>query len=285
MSAHPGDLAAYAAGEQPSAVVLDHLVVCSACRDRLEFWRSVGTAVTHESPPQHAVRAMLLAAAASPEPVSSRRGLPRHAAFAWQLLLAQFRLVRLSVWTASALVMGLAVLAVVVGDVTARSLLAMVAPFVAAAGIAGVRDPGLELLASTPTSPRVVLVARVTLVFAYDLVLALVSSWVLAGAGADASGAGALVTAWLGPMVLLSSVCLLVAVAVGTSTAITVGLALWVTRLLAPVLATDTHWLAPVASAITLFWATNLPTCLLAVALLCAAVPLAGRISRRTSPV
>jgi hypothetical protein len=276
MSAHPGDLAAYATGTEPPAPVRDHLLVCSACRDRLEFWRSVRTAVTAADPPQDAVAAMLLAAARSPEPVPSRSGL-RHVGFAWQLLLAQVRLVRLSVWTASLLVMGLAVLAVGVGDVTALSLLAMVAPFVAAAGIAGVRDPGLELLASTPTSPRVVLVARVTLVFAYDFVLALVASWVLAS-----SDVGALVAAWLGPMVLLSSVCLLVAVTVGTSAAITVGLALWVTRLLAPVLATDTHWLAPVARTITLFWATNLPTCLLAVVLLCAALTMAGRVSHRT---
>jgi hypothetical protein len=194
------------------------------------------------------------------------------------------------VWAASLLVMGFGVaLALAQGTGVPGAVLAMVAPFVAAAGIAAVcgpdRDPGWELTSATVTSPRIVLVARVTLVFGYDLGLALVASLVLAGAGVDPPGLMSLAGAWFGPMALLSSLCLLLSVAVGTTTAVTVALALWVTRLLAPVLAANTGWLAPVARAVEALWVTNVATCLLAGALVGVAAVLAGRIGGRPSTV
>lgn len=250
-----------------------------------EFWRSIEDALRPDRPPPDAVAAMLREAAADPEPVR-RRG---HLSFAAQLLAAQMRLIRGSVWLASALMMAFGVLALVPlrqGGLT-ESVLAMIAPFVAAAGIAGVcgpeRDPGFELTAATATSPRTVLVARVALVFGYDLVLALGASLALVAMGLDTSGLGALIGAWLGPMALLSSLCLLLAVAVGTTAAITVGLALWVARLLVPTLAVDTRWLVPVANAVKLLWATNFASVLLAVALLAASVVVIGRAYRYPS--
>jgi hypothetical protein len=257
------------------------------------FWRSVGDALRRDNPapPSDAVAAMLRAAARDPRPVAPRRGLVRHTRFALRLLAAQLRLVRLSVWTASLLVMGLGVVMAMVqaGTAVPGAVLAIVAPFVAAAGIAAVcgreRDPGWELTSSTVTSPRVVLVARVTLVFGYDLGLALVASVVLAGVGVDPPGLASLAGAWFGPMALLSSLCLLLSVAVGTTAAVTVTLALWVTRLLAPVLAADTGWLTPVARGIESLWTTNLLTCLLAVALVGAALAVAPRIGGRPAAV
>ena len=247
-----------------------------------EFWQSIEDALRPDTPPPDAVAAMLRTAAGDPEPVR-RRG---HLSFAAQLLTAQMRLIRVSVWLASALMMAFGVLALVPlrqGGLT-ESVLAMVAPFIAAAGIAGVcgpdRDPGFELTAATATSPRTVLVARVALVFGYDLVLALGASLALVAMGLDTSGLGALIGAWLGPMALLSSLCLLLAVAVGTTTAITVGLALWVARLLVPTLAVDTRWLVPVADTVKLLWATNFLSSVLVVALVAASVMVIGRAYR-----
>ena len=226
----------------------------------------------------------------TPESAAPRTGLARHARFAGQLLLAQLRLVRLSVWTASVVVMGLGVVLAVVGarsQAWPESVLAMLAPIVAAAGIAGVcgteRDPGFEYIAATVTSPRVVLVARVALVFGYDFALAMVSSVVLAGFGVDSSGLTSLIGAWLGPMVVLSSLCLLLCVTVGTTVATTVALAVWVTRLLAPGLAVDAEWLAPVARAVEALWSTNLLTVALAAVLVCLAGTFAGTSVRRVS--
>jgi hypothetical protein len=254
------------------------------------FWQSVGDALRQDNPPAppDAVPAMLAAAAMDAEPVAPRTGLIRHARFAAQLLAAQLRLIRLAVWLASVLVMGFGVaLAMVPAGGVPGAVLAMVAPFVAAAGIAAVcgpdRDPGWEVTSSTVTSPAVVLVARVTLVFGYDLVLAMAASAVLAGAGVAGSGLASLAGAWFGPMALLSSVCLLLSVAVGTTTAITVALALWVSRLLIPVLAAQTAWLVPLARGVEALWTTNLLTCLVAAALVGAAVVLAGRVGGRTA--
>jgi hypothetical protein len=251
------------------------------------FWRGIGDALRDDDgPPPDAVAAMLRSAARNPEPVPARTGPLRHARFALRLLVAQLRLIRLAVWTASVLVMGLGVaLALAQGTGLPGHVLAMVAPFVAAAGIAAVcgpdRDPAWELTSSTVTSPRIVLVARVTLVFGYDLVLALIASAVLAGAGVDPPGLTSLAGAWFGPMALLSALCLLLSVAVGTTVAITVALALWLTRLLAPALAPNTAWLEPVARAVKAIWVTTVPTCLLAAVLVGAAVVLAGRIGGR----
>ena len=62
-------------------------------------------------------------------------------------------------------------------------MLALVAPIVAAAGVAGThrsrRDPAAELVAATPTSGRLLLLVRLTLVFGFDLALALAASAVL----------------------------------------------------------------------------------------------------------
>lgn len=251
-----------------------------------EFWRSIGDALRQDrpAPPEDAVAMALRRSAQAPVPVEPRTGLARHTRFAVQLLLAELRLVRLSVWLASVLVMGLGVVLAVAGAharTWPEAVLAMVAPIVAAAGIAGVcgteRDPGFEFVAATVTSPRVVLVARVALVFGYDLALALVSSAVLAGFGVDSSGLTSLIGAWLGPMVVLSSLCLLLSVTVGTTVATTVALAVWVTRLLAPGLAMDADWLVPVARGVEALWSTNLLTVSFAAVLVCVAVMSAGR--------
>lgn len=251
-----------------------------------DFWQSVSDALRPEEPPPDAVATMLRTAATHAEPIRRKHG---HLAFAAQLLLAQTRLIRVSVWLASALTMAFGVLVVLPlrESGLAETTLAVIAPFVAAAGIAGVcgpdRDAGFELAAATVTSPRTVLVARVTLVFAYDLVLALGASLVLVALGLDTSGLGALVGAWFGPMALLSSVCLLVAVAAGTTAALTVGLAFWVARLLVPVLAQHTHWLVPVADTVEFLWATNIASGLLAATLLAATVVVVGRAYRHPS--
>ncbi|GGO71789.1 hypothetical protein [Nonomuraea cavernae] len=195
---------------------------------------------------------------------------------AWQLLVMEARLLHPGVWAASFLVMavcaGFAAMRVVVPEV----VLGLSVPLVAGTGVAGLygpeRDRAFEVVAVTPTSPRVVLLARVTLVFGYDLVLALLVSGVLAVAGGSPGGVAGLVTAWLGPMALLAAVALLLSVCWRPGGAIGVALAAWCVPALAEV--TD----APVPDGYRVLWQSGPWTIALAVALAGTAVALAGRV-------
>jgi hypothetical protein len=137
----------------------------------------------------------------------------------WLLLCAQVRVVRQEIWVASSLVMTLGVIVTLAtrGPAVSHETLTMVliAPLVAAAGLAFIYgpgvDPALEIELATPTSPRLVLLARLVLVFGFDLVLGLVGSLALALLRPDIS-LWPLVMAWLAPMTFLSALSLLISV-------------------------------------------------------------------------
>jgi hypothetical protein len=184
---------------------------------------------------------------------------PRRVRFAGQLLWAELRLVRPAVWVASVLVMACAVgLARGGGGDSFGLLLSLVAPLLAVGGVAAVygpeSDPAFEVLAITPTSPRLVLLARVTLVFGYDLVLALTASALAPLIAPDVRLLG-LVAAWLGPMTLLLALSLVLAMWIGPSWSLAVAGALWALRVVTvsiPGLAEG--WLG---AGMRLVWATN----------------------------
>jgi len=285
---HPtGALAEYAAGalDPPArSAVETHLAACASCRAALRGWTAVAgaTVAPVAAPPAPAalVRAVVSRAALAPQaPPGRRRGLR----FAAQLLRAELRLVRPSVWLASMLVMACAVAAVAVGDHgTAAPVLSLVAPLVAVAGVAGVygpqRDPAFEALAVTATSPRLVLLARVTLVFGYDLALAVAASAVLKLA-APQVGLVELVIAWLGPMTLLSALSLVLAMWIGPNVAIAVATGLWLLRVgtVVGVPELSDGWLAARMQQV---WATSPGTVAVTLALLAAAVALSRRRGR-----
>jgi hypothetical protein len=286
----PGALAAYAAGVLAGperAAVAAHLLDCGPCRAELAAWTALAeaTATPEATPPDPAaaVGAALTRAALDPEPPPVSR---RRSRFALALLLAELRLVRPSVWVASVLVMACAVaLALTGGSGAGATVLSLVAPLVAVAGVAGVygpeRDPAFEALAVTATSPRVVLLARVTLVFAYDLVLAMGASAVV-DLGGPHVGLVSLVTGWLGPMALMSALSLLLAMWVGPNLAISAAGTLWVLRVLtvgAPQLGEG--WLA---GAMREVWSTSPGTVTATLALLVAAVALSRQHLRPGRP-
>jgi hypothetical protein len=282
---HPtGALAEYAAGvlDAPEQKLVEtHLIGCPSCRAELRGWTAVAAAAVAPAPPnsEPLVRAVLARSALAPQPSAGRR---RGVRFAAQLLRAELRLVRPSVWVASMLVMACAVAAVAAGDHGAAApVLSLVAPLVAVAGVAGVhgpqRDPAFEALAVTATSPRLVLLARVTLVFAYDLALAVAASAVLKLV-APQVGLVELVVAWLGPMTLLSALSLVLAMWIGPNVSIAVATALWLLRLgtvSAPELSGG--WLA---ARMRQVWATSPGTVAVTLALLAAAVALSRRRGR-----
>jgi hypothetical protein len=264
-SRHPTDLLAeFAAGvlAGPGAVasVEAHLPGCPSCRQALEDWRLVAAPLvgSPELPPSGArmVRAVLTRSALAPmvTPVH-RRGI----SFAGQLLGVELRLVRPSVWLASLLVMACAVaMAVTSGHGMGATVLSLVAPLIAAGGVGAVagprRDPALEALSVTVTSPRLILLARVTLVFAYDFALAVLASAVVWVAAPQVT-LGGLVTGWLGPMTLLSALCLLLAMWTGPNLAMGVAGALWALRVLT--IGLPDLGEGRLAAAMRVVWATN----------------------------
>lgn len=290
-------LPAYAAGSlaaEDRDRVRAHLHDCARCRADLAAWQAIATAVTPQVPapdPARLVRAALTRSAIDGPRVDRRtHSRVRHLG---ALVVAEARLIRLAVPVASALVMALGVTLVLVQAATvgrlpgaaggsggaANLVLALIAPIVAAAGVAGTyrsrRDPAAELVAATPTSGRLLLLVRIALVFGYDLALAVAASAVLTAA--DAGGTASLYTlvgAWLGPMALLSSLSLLIAVRFGPDAALGAAVGLWAVRVLAGgVLARD----AQPARAIVEAWSTSAPVLAASAAAVVVAVVLAGR--------
>jgi hypothetical protein len=307
-------LPAYAAGSLSDADrdrVRAHLAGCGRCRADLAAWQAVAAAVTPTAttgdratdqapgpPPDPAqmVRAVLTRSAFA-EPGFGAPGLdlsdprpPGRLRYLAAVVLAEARLIRLAVPVASALVMALGVAVVLIGAATdgagagprtaAGDLLALIAPIVAAAGVAGThrsrRDPVAELVAAAPMSGRLLLLVRLTLVFGYDLVLALGASAVLAVADtADtAASLNTLIGAWLGPMALLSSLSLLVAVRFGPDIALGTAVGLWALRVLAGGIFGRDGWPAQL---IVDVWSTNAAVLAVSATLGIAAVVATGR--------
>jgi hypothetical protein len=289
-------LPAYAAGSLRGADrdrVRAHLADCARCRADLAAWRAIADAAAatpDDAAPDAAgtVRAVLTRSAIE-RPADPPNGGPwaRRLRYAAELIVAEVRLIRWAVPVASALVMALGVAVVLVQEAAvarpetgADVVLALVAPVVAAAGVAGTyrsrRDPAAELVAATPTAGPLLLLVRLALVFGYDLVLAVAASAALTAAGARGAGSlHALIAAWLGPMALLSSVSLLVAVRFGPDVGLGAATGLWAVRVLADgVFAGDNGPARFIVDA----WSTNAGVLAVSAALGIAAVVMAGHL-------
>lgn len=257
----------YAAGTlspDDCAAVEDHLRACADCADALADWAALASAVNRASQvatpdlPFEASWNLLAARIAPPLPdavtaapslapvghpadtamehsvsVLAFVALGLHAA---RVTGAQVRLLRPAVWIASALGIALAILYAltlprVVGEL---DVLAFALPLIAATGTAFLYGPdmdaSLELALATPTSPRLVLLGRFTLLFGYDAALALAGTYLLSIARHD--GFASLVSAWLGPMALLSTLSLALSLLLGPAVAVGGALALWLSRAL-----------------------------------------------------
>ncbi|BCJ55419.1 hypothetical protein Asp14428_68940 [Actinoplanes sp. NBRC 14428] len=284
-------LPAYAAGSLAGPErdrVGAHLVECASCRAELAGWRAIGDAAAPAGPPPdpaRTVRAALTRSALEGSPAPSRDGwLVRRLRHLGSLLVAEARLVRPAVPLASALVLALGVALVLLpGDAApdggADLVLALVTPMVAAAGIAGTyrsrRDPAAELVATTPFSGRLLLLVRMVLVFGADLVLALAASATLTTLGAaGATGMHELVNSWLGPMALLSSLSLLMAVWFGPDAALGAAAGVWAARVLAGGVLVPDEWPSRL---ILEAWSTNAPVLTVSAAVAVAAFATAGR--------
>ena len=221
-------------------IVERHLAGCSGCREELELWKLVSAEIVSGDrklmpPPGLAGRA--LESVSRPKPSRPRQ--------AWGILMAQRPLVRREIWPASALVMLLGYLAAVISG--QQGALLIVAPLVAAASLASIygpeNDPAFELALATPISPRQILLARIALVFGYDLILATAASLGLYPL-MPGLPLGNLILSWLAPMAFLSSTALLLSLWVGANNALALAYLGWLGQYIAGGIARNTP-LAP----------------------------------------
>jgi hypothetical protein len=175
---------------------------------RLRAWKSPETANTAEL--------INILAPQMPRKLSRRERLLMW--YPLMLMRTQARVVSREILLASALVIALGVLVTLTTSVTSfggMSALTVIAPMVAAVGIALLYDRDaermLELEDTTRTTARQLLLARLTLVFGFDTLLGLIGSIVLVIFRSELS-LMPLVLSWLAPMTFLSGLAFLLSV-------------------------------------------------------------------------
>jgi hypothetical protein len=277
-----------------------HLARCAGCRGELAAWQSVAGAARERLAPTgiDAPSPSLLAAMwdrldAPPTPAESLERAARALAGATgrqvlnagRVLRAQVPLIPRGIWIPSAAVLlALAFLLTSFrsGAGTPYALLGLVVPLVTAVGVALIYgpevDPGLELTLATPTSPRLVLLCRLALVFGYNLGLAtLVTLLLVLFRGASFA---LVASVWLGPMLLLAGLSLLFSVASGAVAGVSSVAALALLRLVAAILDTPGSRIDAAAWRLDALWRTSPAVLALAIALVALAILLVPRQER-----
>jgi hypothetical protein len=209
-----------------------HLEGCHSCRAEFNFWLSLSDEIATSN-------ATVFPPADIPERALAQIRKDASTGFkasflrTTNLLRAQAYLVKRELWPAAAALMLLGVIIAWLSGHTES--LSFLAPLVAAASMAAIagpqNDPASELTMATPTSPWKILLARLSVVSGYNLLLALIASLLLLPT-LPQTFFGNLILTWLGPLAFLSTLALLLSLWIGTSNAITVTYALWIVQYL-----------------------------------------------------
>ena len=221
----------YAAGQLTEAkrtVIAAHLPTCANCQADLELWQAVSNEIKTansalSAPPSLAVHAL--------DQVHLRNRLTVAFLHTWQLLYSQAILVRSEMWPVTAFIMALGVIVALVSG--HAEFVYFITPLVAAASLSMLsgqeNDPAYELTVATSTSPWKVLLARLSIVSVYNLLLALAAILALMFF-ASPGLLGALALGLFAPMAFLSALALLLSLWIGTNNAIGVTYALWIAQ-------------------------------------------------------
>lgn len=249
MSGHVADLLpAYLNGTASPAdidAIERHLGVCQSCHREYQEWLAIaqvtGGDLENAPQPSPTVLEGIWARIQGPEhliPGTPAPAISFGAHYLWQLLLGQIPLVHRGIWLAApvTIVIGLVVGLLASSPDRSAIPLALIAPFLAAVSLALIygpeNAPSIELALSTPTAPRLVIIARMAIVFAYDLAVSLLATAVLV-AVVGGTGLWPLISMWIGPMLFLSAFALAMSVRFGVQTAILASLILWTVRVFA----------------------------------------------------
>jgi hypothetical protein len=231
---HEEQLVRYAAkqlNENERADFERHLAECGDCQTDLILWQSVADEI-HAS--DSAVPAPIHIADSALEVIYAPSKLTRAFQGTTQLLRMQLLLMHNELWIGSAALMFIFLaMALLVARV---EVLHFFIPMIAAGTVTLIygseHDPAAELTFATPISPWKILLARLTLVSAYNVFLALCAT-----AGLllilPPQVLGELILGWLAPMTFLSALALLLSLWFGTSNALFISYTLWAAQYLA----------------------------------------------------
>lgn len=215
-------------GEDERAEFETHMAGCMNCQADLELWTMVSDEITASG---SAVQAPTHLAASALEVISRPSKLTRAFRGTVQLLWAQSFLVHREMFPASAAVMAITTIVALLSKHI--EVVYFIAPMVAAASLAILfgpeQDPAHELILATATSPWKILLARLSIVSAYNLLLILVVAMILLFL-VPINLFGTMIFGWLAPMTFLSVLALLLSLWLGTSNAVTITYLLWIAQ-------------------------------------------------------
>lgn len=243
-------LPAYASGRLDAAdaeKVQEHLAHCALCRGELSTWQAISEAaratVASLPLPSSQVMENVWAAIHTPsiEARSRVHTIQQVALHLWLVFKKQVPLIHKSIWIATPLVNLLMCVLVFLSLTDSQpqirnieSVLALFSTVTTAVGAAFLyqaeREAGYELLLSTPTSIRLVMICRMILVVGYNFALTALSSAIIA----LALGGNFLdfMRIWFGPMILLASFSLAVSVTLGSVVGVAISLIVEVSQTL-----------------------------------------------------
>jgi hypothetical protein len=238
----------------------EHLKDCTLCQEELSFWRSVSGEIkavnaTTVPPKDLAERALMhMHEKEHPEkPLSLLQKFTKACQQSFNLLRAQSYLIRREIWPTSLGIMALGVMTALLSN--HFNAIVFIAPMVAAANLAMLHnpenDPAYELVVATQTSSWKILLARLSIVSAFNLVITLIASLALVSI-IPPEFFGQLILSWLAPMAFLSALALLLSIWLGTSNAIVVSYVLWITQYL-QISKLMSFWEFPIEK-IAIFW-------------------------------
>lgn len=190
-------------------------------------------------PEQTAALVEMLSAELVSNTVQLRR---RNLSDIWLVLIlrAQFRVVQREIWVASCIVMLIGMVFTMASYTTGQNPsslpFVLVAPLTTAFAISFLygptEEPAIEIELSTPVSQRLILLARLTLVFGFNLMIGLISSLLLSLSGVS-TPLWMLVALWLAPMTFLSALAFVGGAFTGNSGAsILLSVLIWTTQVL-----------------------------------------------------
>lgn len=231
----------YVAGQLNSAERSElekHLVECPDCQIELDFWRNLADGIIASdtlvaAPVDLADRALTRIAGESP--LGKKFFISSHIKLSFlrasSLLRAQAYLIKREMWPSSAAIMALGVIVALISNHV--EIIYFIAPLMAAASLAMLygpeHDPSYELTLATPTSPWKILLARLTMVSVYNLLLALAATLIMLLI-VPPNLLGMIILGWLAPMAFLSALALLLSLWVGTNNAIAIAYTLWIAQ-------------------------------------------------------
>jgi len=221
----------YAAGgctPQQKSEMDAHLSGCPECQSELVMWKAVSSEIetsNHEVTTPSVIPDLALKRIHAPNPLATALRQ------SWQLVRAQLYIVQSELWSISAIVMLIGVLVAVVAR--RDMVIYLLSPLMAASTLAMLygpdHDPADELARSTATSPWKILLARMSIMSSYNLLLGLVASLGLL-LFVKPDMLGTIILGWVGPLAFLSSLALLLSVWWGTGIAIVVTYGLWMAQ-------------------------------------------------------